>query len=422
MSDKAPETENRAASVPQRLAHPALGLLALIALVIAGWALHAMRPVFLPITFALFLALLLAPVQRGAARLAGGRRWVGHVAAMAALGAALAVFLAVLWLSAQQFLVRFPAQEAQQAIDQLSQAPDGAGRATGQVASEATGAAVESAIQATPGAGIDPGSAPSRSDDTGSSESLVAQIRGMADGGIGGTLVERASGLATTVVSMISGILLALVLIFFLTLLMLIEAPRWQRKLSAMTRSDTRDEVLGAVDVVAGKIRRYLGVRLVLGLLTGALYAGWLWLFGVDLLLVWALLAFVLNFVPSVGSLISGVLAVIYAFAIKEPGTAVLIGAGLLVIEQVMGNYVDPRVQGRQLSISALVILSALLFWGWIWGVAGAILAVPITMAVMVVCAHVPPLRWIALALSDETDYAGIEARLGAPDPAGARR
>ncbi|MGR3625483.1 MAG: AI-2E family transporter [Limimaricola sp.] len=413
-----PEADDRAAAAPRQLAHPALGLLALIALVLAGWALHAMRPVFLPITFAVFLALLLAPVQSGAARLAGGRRWVGHFAAMAALGAALAVLLAVLWLSAQQVLDRFPAQEAQQAIDQLSQDSGGAGP---QVASEATGAAVESALQATPGAGIDPGSAPSRSDGDGASESLVAQISGMADGGIGGTLVERASSLATTVVSMISGILLALVLVFFLTLLMLIEAPRWQRKLDSMTRSGTDAEVLGAVDVVAGKIRRYLGVRVVLGLLTGALYAGWLWLFGVDMLLVWALLAFVLNFVPSVGSLISGILAVIYAFAIKDPWTAVLIGAGLLVIEQVMGNYIDPRMQGRQLSISALVILSALLFWGWIWGVAGAILAVPITMAVMVVCAHVPALRPVALALSDETDFDGIDRRLGAPGETGAR-
>ncbi|MCP1169999.1 AI-2E family transporter, partial [Limimaricola sp. ASW11-118] len=323
----------------------------------------------------------------------------------------------------QQFLTRFPAEQASAAVEQLSGDTNGAqgqaesDTAAGEAAAGATGAAVESAIQSTPGAGLNPDDAPDPAQgDGGSGEGLVEQIRGLAGGGgLGGTLMERASGLATTVVSTISGIALALVLIYFLTLLMLSEAPRWHSKLGAMMRPEKREEVTGAVALVASKTRRYLAVRFVLGIVTALLYAGWLWIFGLDLLLVWALLTFVFNFVPSIGSLISGILPVLYAFATRDPWTAVLIGAGLLVIEQVMGNYVDPRVQGRHLSISALVILCALLFWGWIWGVAGAILAVPITMVVMVACAHVPGLRWIALGLSDETDYDGLKAQLGAP-------
>ncbi|SDF16393.1 AI-2E family transporter [Limimaricola pyoseonensis] len=414
--------------MPRKIAHPALGLLALIAVVLAGWALHAMQSVFLPIVFATFLALLLAPLDGGAARLAGGRRWVGHVAAMLALAAALLAFLGVLWLAAQQFLDRFPAHEAQQAMEQLSgEDASGASGASG-AADIAAGAAFESAIEATPGAGLNPerapapGTGPDGGGGSGTATGLVEQIREMAGGGgLGGTLVQRASGLATTVLSTTSGIMLALVLVFFLTLLMLIEAPRWHAKLAAATRPERRAEVTGSVALVASKLRRYLAVRFVLGVATALLYTGWLWLFGVDLLLVWALLTFVLNFVPSIGSLISGILPVIYAFATRDPWTAMAIGAGLLVIEQVMGNFVDPRVQGRQLSISALVILSALLFWGWVWGVAGAVLAVPITMVVMVACAHVPALRWIALFLSGETDYEGVDARLGAPGEAGAR-
>ncbi|WP_432256669.1 AI-2E family transporter [Limimaricola sp. AA108-03] len=431
MSEPAAELDK-----PYRLAHPALGMLGLVALVLVGWALHAMQPVFLPIAFAFFLALLLAPVDGWAARIAGGRRWVGHLAAMTLLATAIAVFIGVLWMSAQQFLTRFPAEQATEAMEQLSgessgETPDAAGsddagdesgEAAGEAAAGATGAAVESAIQATPGAGLNPTDRPDPAQGGGgAADGLVEQIGSLAGGGgLGGTLIERASGLATTVVSTISGIALALVLIFFLTLLMLIEAPRWHAKLDAATRPEKRREVAGAVELVAKKVRRYLAVRFVLGIVTALLYTGWLWIFGLDLLIVWALLTFVLNFVPSIGSLISGILPVVYAFATRDPWTAVMIGAGLLVIEQVMGNYVDPRVQGRHLSISALVILSALLFWGWVWGVAGAILAVPITMVVMVACAHVPALRWIALGLSDETDYDGVDAQLGAPGEAGA--
>ncbi|WP_147115395.1 AI-2E family transporter, partial [Tateyamaria sp. syn59] len=69
-----------------------------------------------------------------------------------------------------------------------------------------------------------------------------------------------------------------------------------------------------------------------------------------------------------------------------------------------MGNYVDPRVQGRKVSLSPVVVLIVLLFWGWIWGVAGAVLAVPMTIAIAVISAHVPPLRPLAFLLDNETD------------------
>ena len=403
----------------RKLDQPALGLLIVVTLVLAGWALRAMQPVLLPVVFSIFLALMIAPIDRGVKRLTAGRmQWLGHLAAMAVLAFGLALFIGAIWISAQQFLVRFPAQEAQQAVQQLS---GESGSASSEAVSAAADAAVEQALQATPGdatpgqstdQAASDGAAQTGSDGQGSG--LVTQLRGMVDSGaLGGMLVERASGLATTIVSMVSGLVLALVLIFFLTLLMLVEAPRWQAKLAAVVRPDACDEVMRTTSVVATKLRRYLAVRLVLGLLTGALYAGWLAIFEVDLLLVWALLAFVLNFVPSIGSMISGALAVIYVFATRDPWTGVLVGLGITAIEQVMGNWVDPRVQGRHLSISALVILVSLLLWGWIWGVAGAVLAVPITVTIMVVCAHVPALRSFALALSGEDDFAALEDLTG---------
>jgi AI-2 transport protein TqsA len=161
--------------------------------------------------------------------------------------------------------------------------------------------------------------------------------------------------------------------------------------------------------IIADRLRRYLLARTILGVITAALNVAWLWIFGVDLLVVWALLAFLLNYIPTLGSLIAGLLSVAYAFVQKDFGTALAVDTGIFVIEQVMGNYVDPRVQGRQVSLSSVVVLITLLVWGWIWGIAGAILAVPITVAGMIICAHVRPLRPFALMLSNARDMEGLD-------------
>lgn len=83
--------------------------------------------------------------------------------------------------------------------------------------------------------------------------------------------------------------------------------------------------------------------------------------------------------------------------------------AGLLMIEQIMGNYVDPRLLGRRLAISPLMILISLLVWSWIWGIAGAVLAVPMTVLLIVTFVRVPPLRPIALLLSNDLDMRRLD-------------
>ncbi|MDX5414211.1 MAG: AI-2E family transporter, partial [Rhodobacterales bacterium] len=121
----------------------------------------------------------------------------------------------------------------------------------------------------------------------------------------------------------------------------------WRLKVGAIMDSSAREKTLDSISIIADRLRRYLLARVVLGIITAARYAGWVWIFGIDLLVVWALIVFLLGFIPTFGSLIAGILPVIYAFVQKDFTTAMGAGIGLLVIEQVMGNYVDPRVQGR---------------------------------------------------------------------------
>ena len=357
--------------------------LALIATILTGWALHATAAVVVPVVFSLFLALLVAPVDTWAMKQAPGRaRWVGHVVAMGVILAALLLLVGMIWLAAQQVMERFPLQ----------------GRAPG------------SLLPAFGQDGfLDRGPPPGQA---------AAQAQGQSGGGgllsealrtLGDRLAQWASRHATSVVAAAGTTMAAAVLVFFLTLIMLIEAPKWRKKTDALLDRSSREEQRDSLGVITRRLHRYLWVRTVLGVVTAVLYVAWLWIFGIDLLMVWGLLAFALNYIPTLGSLIAGILPIAYAFVQKDPGTAVGVGIGILVIEQVMGNYADPRLQGRQLSISSLVVLVALLFWGWLWGIAGAILAVPMTISILVICAHIDPLRPLALLLSDETDQAGLD-------------
>lgn len=229
-----------------------------------------------------------------------------------------------------------------------------------------------------------------------------------------GRLFEAVAGYAKTLVGIATSALAGLVLVFFLVLLMLAEAFTWRAKLDSL--SGGHDQWADAVTAIGQRFRHYFLTRMLLGAATGVLYAGYLALFGVDLLLVWGLLAFLLNFVPTVGSLIAGILPIIYVAFTKDPTTALLVAGGLLVIEQVMGNYVDPKILGRQLAISPLVILISLLLWSWVWGLVGALVAVPMTVLLIIIFANVPALRPVALLLSDERDMNGLAAHTR-PEP-----
>lgn len=377
----------------------AIGLLSVITLILVGWALQAMSSVVVPFIFSILIALVVAPVDSMVKRRVPRRfGWLGHVAAMGLIIVILFVFLGGIWLSAQRISDAFP--QVSQKIEEL--AP--------MIASGSSGTA-EGAQGASAGGGENAAGAAGSAGTSGSSDvysSVTDQFRG-AGGQLGSRIAEYASSYASSVLSSAGSALAAMVLIFFFTLLMLIEAPNWRAKVCAVVDPDQRSGVFESLDVIARQLRRYLLIRVVLGLLTAGLYAAWLWFFGVELLLVWAILAFLLNFVPTLGSLVAGALPVVHVYVQQDFRTAVIVGIGILVIEQIMGNYVDPRVQGKQLSVSPLVILLVLLVWGWVWGVAGALLAVPVTIGIIVTCAHLPRLRPVALFLSDETSMDDLD-------------
>ena len=220
---------------------------------------------------------------------------------------------------------------------------------------------------------------------------------------------DLASG-ALTVLNLTTSAVGSIVLILFLMLLMLTEAANWNAKIRSISNGHRDAERWLEIGLsVGGKFRAYFTTRLLVGVLSGLLYAGFLMVFGVEYVVLWGLLTVLLSFIPTIGSIISGILPTIYVFITRDIGTALIVGAGLLVIEQVMGNFIDPKLMGRRLAISSLVILVALVFWSLLWGLAGALLAVPLTVLATVVMAHFDRFKPAALLLTDCDDLDGLE-------------
>lgn len=215
---------------------------------------------------------------------------------------------------------------------------------------------------------------------------------------------------ALTALNMTVTTLGGITLVLFLMLMMLNEAPNWNAKLRTVTerRSDAhmwRD--IGRS--VGAKFRAYFLARLLIGVVSGVLYGGFLFAFGIEYALLWGMLAILLSFIPTIGSIISGVLPTIYVFITHDLGDALVVGAGLLVIEQVLGNLLDPMLMGRRLAISPLVVLVSLVLWALLWGLAGALLAVPLTVFATVVMAHFEALKPAALLLTECEDFSALD-------------
>jgi len=149
-------------------------------------------------------------------------------------------------------------------------------------------------------------------------------------------------------------------------------------------------------------IKRYMVIKTLLNLIAGTLITLWLSLLGVDFPVLWGFLAFLLHFVPSVGSIVAAVPAVLLALIQLGGGSALLTAAGYIVIGMTVGNVVEPRIMGHRFGMSPLVVFLSLIFWGNLLGLVGALLCVPLTMTVKLACEASEDARWVAVLLGPE--------------------
>ena len=210
-----------------------------------------------------------------------------------------------------------------------------------------------------------------------------------------------AMNLAAKFLTELRGVLTNTFLIIFTMIFMLLEASTFPAKLRAALGGS--DEKLGPFRKFAENLNRYVVLKSALSLLTGICVTIWMAILGVDFPLLWGLLAFLFNYIPTIGSILVAVPAVLLAFIQFGLGKAVLVAIGFLAVNVLIGTVTEPRVMGRGLGLSTLVVFLSLVFWGWVLGPVGMLLSVPLTMTLQIGLESNEGTRWIAILLGPES-------------------
>jgi predicted PurR-regulated permease PerM len=194
--------------------------------------------------------------------------------------------------------------------------------------------------------------------------------------------------------------------IFFLALFLLLELDTVPVKIKAIIHGNI--ESLAYFDVIGDSIRHYLSIKTATSLLTGLLVWIGLAIIGLDYAIIWALIAFLLNYIPNIGSIIAAVPAI--AFALVQLGFSGVIWTAIIfvVVNMIVGNAVEPKMMGKGLGLSTFVVFLSLLFWGFILGTVGMFLSVPLTMAIKIMLEQNPKTKWIAIVLGTEKEAQNI--------------
>ena len=193
-----------------------------------------------------------------------------------------------------------------------------------------------------------------------------------------------------------NGFLILLIVIF-----MLVEAVSLPTKLQSILGGGKQD--FSNLDTFINRVRNYMAIKTGISLVTGVVVAVWLAILGVDYAMLWGLLAFVLNYVPNIGSIIAALPAVLLAFIQLGIFKAVAVAVGFAVINVVMGNVIEPKFMGQRLGLSTLVVFLSLLFWGWVLGPVGMLLSVPLTITAKIALDSREETRWLSVLLGPET-------------------
>ncbi len=203
--------------------------------------------------------------------------------------------------------------------------------------------------------------------------------------------------------------------VLLIAIFILLEAAILPKKLRSLP--GLSEESFGRLTLVIDNVRKYMGMKTVMSLLTGVLVGGFAWVCGVDNPVLLGVLAFVLNFIPNIGSIMAAVPGILLAFIEFGLGRAVVVAVGYLVINVGVSNVIEPRYMGRGLGLSPMVIVITLIFWAWVLGPLGMLLAVPLTMALKVALESLPETRGLALLMGTHAEVPEVAAGASSEPP-----
>jgi len=211
-----------------------------------------------------------------------------------------------------------------------------------------------------------------------------------------------AMGLAATLLNAVRDIMTNTLLITFTVIFILLEASSFPTKIDAAFGESARS-LTGARQFL-DDLGRYLGIKTLVSIVTGLLVWLLTWRLGLDFPRLWGMLAFLLNYIPTLGSIIAAVPAVLLALVQLGVPEATATAIGFIAINIAFGNFIEPRLMGYGVGISPLIVFVGLIFWGWVFGPVGMLLSVPLSMTLKLALENDERTRWVAVFIGSQRD------------------
>lgn len=209
------------------------------------------------------------------------------------------------------------------------------------------------------------------------------------------TIVSHASASAASVLTAIGMIIIYMLFMF-------VEQSTFNQKFRALFPNRNRSRKMRYIlDSIDENMKKYMFVKTLVSAVTGVVSYIWLYQIGLEFAGVWAFIVFITSYIPTIGAIVACGLPILYAFiSASTPQLPILTAGGLISIQILFGNILEPKLMGKTLNLSTLAILINMVFWGMIWGPVGMFFSVPLLVATFIITAQFDSLRWIAILLS----------------------
>ena len=220
---------------------------------------------------------------------------------------------------------------------------------------------------------------------------------------VGGVIMPTLRSVSSSAISILSSVLLVILMTVFL----LGERHMIIPKILNFIKEGEEDKITVIWERIIKQISKYITIKVFISIFTGALFYVIRLIVRLDFAFLWGVLAVVLNFIPTIGSIIITVLVTLMAIIQFAPaiGPILFVGIGAILVQNIVGNFLDPRLSGNSLNLSPFVILVSLSVFGFIWGIVGMFLAVPLLSVLQIICANVDATRPIAMLISSGRSY-----------------
>jgi AI-2 transport protein TqsA len=193
--------------------------------------------------------------------------------------------------------------------------------------------------------------------------------------------------------------------VFLFLLFILLGRDNLLNKLKKAFSPEVSERLVTMMRGIRSSTQKYIVIKTLVSLLVAGLVMLITLAFGLDFVVVWGILTFVLNFIPNLGPLVASVLPILFALVqFDNPMIAVWLGITIIVTHFTVGNVLEPAMMGRSIQLSPLLILFSLIFWGSIWGIAGMFLSVPLTAIIKIVFDNVKPLRPLGILMGEAAE------------------